>query len=402
MRAASLLIGLSLAAGCAANDGGGGADGGDGDAAVATDAAIDANPCPRPLAPADRPRVVVMSLPYTAAGGQASTWARWTLDGAGELRDSGERFTMGRATTGRVAFTPDGAVGLAPQSDGSLGVFRIVDGHIEVVHARFAGDFYADDVVIAPDGASAWIVDGNWANNGGGVYQVDIGCDGTLTERPRWFTSKLAAGLHVRGGRALVPAAEIGAGSPAGEDVHLLDWTTDPPTRLGGVDAFGDDLAIAAGSAVTDDGKFALIGDNSEFSGLPNRIAVVAIGAARLQPTTVLTPVKDPVAIVASPFDDAALIVSGYDNALLRLDYAPGAATPFAGLRALAYSGARPQLPGDAVRIDRGALRGLVLVVENTGVRRVRFAGGGVITDLGKTSTGTGTAAIPGAIGVQP
>jgi hypothetical protein len=200
----------------------------------------------------------------------------------------------------------------------------------------------------------------------------------------------------------VVAAAEVGAGSPAGHDVHLLDWTQDPPTRVAGVDAFGDDLAIVGGSAVTADGKYALVGDTSEFSGLPNRIAVVGLGAGALTATTVLTPVRDPVAIVASPFDDAALIVSGYDDALLALDYAPLAATPFARLRALTYVGGRPRLPSDAVMIERGGLRGLVVIAENVGLRRVRFAGAGAINDLGKTSTGTGTAAIPGALGVQP
>ena len=398
MRAALVLCAL-LAAACGGDDAATGPD-----AAGGADASVDAagNPCPRPPAAADRTRAVVVSMPYTAGGGQASTWALWTLDQAGALADTGQRFEMGRAVNGRVAFTPDGVVGLATQADGSLGVFRVEDGAVTVVHARFRGSFYAERVVVAPDGASAWVVDPNWANNGGGVYRVDIGCDGTLTDRGRWFESKLAARLDVRGGRAVVAAAEVGTGSPAGHDAHLVDWSQDPPVRLGGVDAFGDDKAIVAGFAVTADGKYALLGDYSEFSGLPNRVAVVGVGATALTATTVLTPVEDPVAIVASPFDDAALVVSGYGDAIFALDYAPAAATPFTRLRALTYSGTRPQLPGDAVLVERGALRGLVLVVENTGLRRVRFAGGGAVTDLGKTSTGTGTAAIPGALGVQP
>ena len=374
------------------------------DASTATDADPDAPTCPRPLAPADRTRKVVVSLPYDSAGHQAPTWALWSLDTAGTLTDTGTRFTMGRATTGEVAFTPDGAIGLAVQDDGSLGVFRVDGDAVTVVHARFEGSFYAGHVVIADDGAAALVVDGNWANNGGGLYRVDIGCDGTLTDRGRWLPGKLAAGLHVLGTRALVPAAEFGDGSPPGADVHLLDLTREPPARIASVDAFGDDDAIVAGSAVTHDGRFALVGDNSEFSGVPNRVAVVGVAAngASLTAQDVLTPVEDPIAIVTSPFDDAALVVSGYGDAIYALDYAPAAATPFTRLRALTYTGARPQLPGDAVAITRGALRGLVVVVENTGLRRVRFAGGGVVNDLGKTSTGTGVAAIPGALGIQP
>lgn len=400
MRRVSLALCVALAPACTADDIPVGSDGGLPDAA--TDAAVDAPACPRSAAPADRTRKVVVSMPYDAAGAQASTWAVWNLDATGALTSTATRFTMGRATSGTIAFTPDGAIGLAPQGDGTLGVFRIDGDEVTVVHARFDGSFYADHVVVDPSGSFAYVVDGNWANNGGGIYRIDIGCDGTLTDRGRWFSTKLAAGLFVRGGRALVPATELGTGSPAGHDVHLVDWTRDPPARLGGVDAFGDELAIVGGAALTSDGKYALLGDTSEFSGLPNRVAVVGVGASGLTATTVLSPVRDPVAIVASPFDDAALVVSGYDDALLALDYAPAASTPFSRLRALTYAGARPRLPGDAVMIERGALRGLVLVVENTGVRRVRFAGGSVVTDLGKTSTGSGTAAVPGAIGVQP
>lgn len=67
----------------------------------------------------------------------------------------------------------------------------------------------------------------------------------------------------------------------------------------------------------------------------------------------------------------------------------------------LAYEGARPQLPGAAVRIDRGTLRGRVLVSENVGVRSVAFELDGP-RDLGLFSFGEGLPAIVGAIGVTP
>jgi hypothetical protein len=120
-------------------------------------------------------------------------------------------------------------------------------------------------------------------------------------------------------------------------------------------------------------------------------------------PRQVLTPVEDPLSIVMSPFDDAALVASGFGDALIALDYAPQAAMPFSVRGPLTYVGARPELPGHAVMISTGALRGLVFVAENLGVRRVRFAAGGVVTDLGKTATGaSGFENITGAIGIQP
>ena len=46
-------------------------------------------------------------------------------DEAGEIHDDGTRFSMGRATMGRVRFTPDGELGFAVQEDGSVGVFSL-------------------------------------------------------------------------------------------------------------------------------------------------------------------------------------------------------------------------------------------------------------------------------------
>lgn len=43
-----------------------------------------------------------------------------------------------------------------------------------------------------------------------------------------------------------------------------------------------------------------------------------------------------------------------------------------------------------------------MLVSENVAVRRLRFEGGGVVTDLGPFELGMGTDAIAGALGVQP
>lgn len=409
MRRAPLVPSLAAilatgAAGALAACGGDDTSTGTPDAAATVDAAPapDANPCPRAAAPADRARKVVVSLPYDAGGGQASTWT--VLDLAADGTPSGPTgapFTMGRATRGAIAFTPDGEVGLVAQDDGSLGVFRFDGDTPVVVHARFTGSFYAERVVVDPAGDLAYVIDPNWRNNGGGIYRVAIGCDGSLTDLGLWFPTKLAAGLHLRGERAVLVATDVGD-SPAGDTVDLLDWTTEPPGLLDGDPLFPDDQAIVAATAMTANGRHVLVGDNSEFSGLPNRVAVAAVAGDAVTTTQVITPVEDPVAIVASPFDDAALVVSGYGDAVFVLDYAPDAATPFTLRGEVAYAGAAPQLPGDAVMVDRGGQRGLVLIAELAGVRRMRFGAGATVTDLGLQSTGTGYTAITGAIGVQP
>ncbi len=378
----------------------------DPDAAVTVDAVppADASPCPRVLAPADRPRKVVVSLPYDAKGAQATRYRVLDLAENGVLSTSATYFSMGRAFSGKIAFTPDGEVGLVAQQDGTLGVFRLVDGVPEVVHAAFAGSFYADKVVVDPGGSIAYVLDNQWRNNGGGVYRVAIGCDGTLTDLGLWFEAKLASGLHLRGGRAVLAAIDVGS-SPAGDDVHLLDWTAGPPAApavLDGADAFGDDEQIVGGSAVTADGAFALIGDYQGITSAPNRVAVVALDGDAVTPTQVLAPVIDPLDILASPYGDAALVVTGLDDAVVILDYDPRAASPFAVRGEPAYTGGAPQLPGNAAMIERGNLRGLVLLSELHGVRRIRFGSGAQVTDLGRTSTGSGFDSIVGAVGVQP
>jgi hypothetical protein len=311
---------------------------------------------------------------------------------------------MGHAFSGSIVFTPDGEVAIAVHEDGTLGVVRFdAAGAPVVVHPSFKGSFYAQTVTILPDGAHALVVDPNWRNNGGGLYRVAIGCDGTLTDEGLVAPSKLGAGLALLpNGKGMLAAADV-LGSKAGDSAHLLDLGSTPPALLGGADAFGDDQAIVSAVAATHDGAYVLIGDNSEFSGNPNRVAVVRHDANGPAAAQVLTPVDDPVGIVPSPFDDAVLVVSGYDNAFFRLTYDPkNAAAPFADAGPITYIGKKPELPGAAGLVARGKLTGRVLVAENTGIRPLAFHKGGTIEDLGKFDLGDGMEQITGAIGVSP
>lgn len=377
--------------GGSAGQGGGGGSGG-------------AGGCPRLPAAADRDRRVVVSHPYDADSNPAEVYEILKLSQGGVLSATGKSVSLGRSTWGTVSFTPDGEIGLVAQDDGSLGVLRFTPaGEAEVVHAAFEGSFYASSVVVEPGGSTAIVLDEDWPDSGGGLYRVAIGCDGTLSDLGRIAPTKNIGGLaFLAGGARAVVAARQAFDSTPGHDAELLTWG-ETPTLLGDADAFGDDEAILSALAVTHDGAFALIGDNSEFSGLPNRVAVVSVGGSTPGAVSVLSPIDDPVAIVASPFDDAALVVSGYGNAFYRVLYAkdqPG--PPFTVAGKLSYVGAKPQLPAGAVLIDRGTLKGLVLVAENVGVRLVRFKGGGEIEDLGLVVKGDGLQAITGAIGVQP
>lgn len=399
-RIARILVCAALA-GCGGGgggsvDGGGGSDGG-----ASADAAVTG--CPRPPSAADRERVVVISHPYDASGAKAPTYEVLTLGTDGTLTQTGTTFEMGRSLDARIHFTPDGAVGMVAQEDGTLGIFRLDGTTPTVIDAGYdaGGAFYASDVVISADGAHAFVLDSQWRENGGGIDQLAIDCDGNVTYQGEIAPARLAYAMAWASGTTALVAADDIRDSTPGDTVHLVDLAGNGV--IAGADAFGDDQAIVSDATIFGAGaRYFLVGDNSQFSGVDNRIAVVALGAQTLTPVQVLTPIEDPFALVASPDGDVAIAVSGFGNAIFQLDYTQGADPPFSIAGELTYTGAAPQLPGKAVLIDRGSLRGLVLVAENLGVRRVRFAGGGTVEDDGVTLVGSGNESIVGSIGVQP
>ncbi len=356
--------------------------------------------CGRVAAPVDRVRRVVISHPYDAASDEANAWEVLDLSTAGVLTRPNRTFTMGRATDGVMAFTPDGEIGVVAQEDGSLGVVQLAsDGTPTVIAAAFTGSFYATGVAMAPSGDRVYVLDGNTRDNGGGIYAVDIACDGSVTDAGLVAAAKLPGGLaFVPGSDRAVVAASDFLTSTAGDSAHLVTLGA-TPTWIGGANAFGDAMAIIGGTTLTADAGHFLIGDNSQFSGIPNRVAVVSVSADAVAAVTVIANVGDPEAIVASPFGDVALVSDGFGNAFHVLDVG-GAGWELRG--DVTYVGAAPQLPAGAVEITAGMLAGTALVAENLGVRIATFGRDGSVTDHGAFALGSGTENITGAIGVTP
>jgi hypothetical protein len=340
----------------------------------------------------------VVSHPYDSAGAKSGMYEVLELSAAGALTRPGTTFEMGRASFGSIVFTPDGEVGLVATEDGKLGVFRLVGGVPAVVHAAFDGAFYASRVVIEPRGDSALVLDGNWRENGGGIYRVTIGCDGTLTEVGKVAAAKLPAALaFTDDAHVVVAATDVMDSTTAGHDVHLLGWSA-APSVLAGSDAFGDDMAIVGGAALTADKQTFLVGDTSQFANVPNRVAAVKVTATGVAKGDVV-PVEDPAAIAASPFGNVAIVASAFGDAIYILDINAGA---WRVRGQVAYVGGSPKIPADVAQIDRGTLRGHVLVSENVGVRHLAFRETGAVDDLGSITFGMGLQNIAGAIGVTP
>jgi hypothetical protein len=168
---------------------------------------------------------------------------------------------------------------------------------------------------------------------------------------------------------------------------------------IASADAFADDMQIVGGSTLTAAGTEFLVGDVSQYGDQPNRVAVVPVTGTTLGTPYMIPMVEDPLGLFASPFADKVLVVSGFGDAMFQLTKTNGS---YVKTGELTYQGPKPQLPGGAVMIDRGALRGLVLVAENVGVRRVEMFANGNIVDRGNFSLGNGLVNSTGAIGVTP
>ena len=366
----------------------------DPDQPATPDAPEDPGPagCPRTVAPEDRDRFVVVSHPYTADSMPSGAFEVLDLSLAGELTRPGRTFEMGRAVIGTITFTPDGEVGIAALDNGKLGVFTLAaDGTPTVVHTEFAGEFYADRVIVEPRGDRLRVLDGNTPENGGGVYRLTIGCDGTLTDHGQLLSARTPGGAAVIGSRLLVAT---------GDGIKIVDLSTTPPSVMADETAFADQ-PIIGGSALNHDGTAYLVGDVSQFSAAANGVAIVEVDSAQSELSLrIVVPVEDPEAIATSPFGNVAVVASAFGDAIFVLDDQGPDGWRVRG--EVDYAGAGPQLPGDVTSIERGLLRGHVLVSENVSVRHLVFGSDGSVTDLGSLAFGSGVENIGGAIGVTP
>jgi len=399
MKAALCLL-VPLAVACGSKDG---SDEGVAPGSGAADAGVPTR-CERTSTPADGPRRVVIGHPYEADGSKGNDYEVLDLSAEGVLTRTGTFFEMGRADSNVIELTSDGQVGIAVQDDGTLGVFRFDDDGVTVVHAAFAGSFYAEEILLSDDGSEALVLDPNWRNNDGGIYRISIACDGTITDHGMVLPSKLARTMRrVPGTQTAVLAAKDVGDSPTDKDVHLIDVSDfAAPAVLGSADAFADEDAASTSIQVTADGVFALVADTSGFGG-GNRIGVVALAPA-LAATEIIA-VEDPYDILSSPFGNALAVPSGFGDDIYAIGYDAGAGR-FSAPEPLEYVGDAPAIPGQGVVVARGALAGLALVAENVGVRQIRFAADGSTIDLGLfdlgNEAGDDLTAIVSAIGVTP
>jgi DNA-binding beta-propeller fold protein YncE len=375
----------------------------DAPADVATDAPADAPPgCVRTPAAADRARKLVASHPYDASAAKAKVFEVLDLSATGTLSrpSTPVTFQMGVAFDTPIVFTSDGAVGLVAQDDGTIGVFRLDASGPVVVHAAYKGDFYADRVLLSPDGARAFVLDSNTLENGGGVYEFAVACDGTLTPRGHVVSASGTRAMQLFPGdpsKALIYGTKV-TGAAATADVHLFDTTS--WTRLGSGTAFASNDAIPSDLAITPDGKFAFVADDGAIVG--NRVEIVSINGTTLANAGELsTPYPDGIAV--SPWGNAAFVMNDDSTDQIHI-FKPSSSgtTPWSITGELAYKFGKPQIPVSISTIDRGGLKGTAFVGENLAVRQLQFTAAGDVVDTAKLAWPDAMENIVGVVGVQP
>lgn len=389
------------------DDAGTGTDGttSTGDGATGGDGGDSGTACVRTAKDADRARKVVVSHPFLGAGTKGKKYEVLDLSAAGAITRPGVTFDMGTGLGDDIQFTPDGEIGLVAQDDGSVGVFRFDNGGTGapiVIEAALKGDFYAGRIVIDPTGTRAFVLDSNTQANGGGVYELAIGCDGKVTSKGLVVPGSTANAMAYLPGdpKQAVLAAGKAFASAAGTDVHLVDLGALSLVASG--TGFAGDAgteAIPSSVAVTMDKKFALIADDGAIVG--NRVSVVSLPSMKFvqmlpteYPAKVLTSIHGNAALVLNDDSTDELTVLAYDAA--------NATTPFTNKGRVAYKFPKPQIPVSAVQITRGTLAGRVILGENVAVRQVQFMPDGSVIDTAQTSMGSGIPEIVGVVGVQP
>ncbi|MDP3153724.1 MAG: hypothetical protein Q8N23_13685 [Archangium sp.] len=353
---------------------------------------------------ANAERRVVVSHPFPDDGGfRDNLWEVFTLSPTGTLNPTGPFFRMGRSTdpASPIVFTSDGRIGLVAQDDGTIGVFRFDEQNVTIVHAGYRGDFYARKLLMQPSGNRLWVLDFNTLNNGGGVYTIDIACDGTLSNEQYVMPGNNAsAAVYLPAAQQLLVAARSLPTTPMMQDLHVVDVSQPVPTVRTSTTGFPDRNAIAPTISVSRDQRFVALPDTGFAAG--NRIAFFE-RAGNVLTTKQVVSTNNPVSVTFSPFADLGLVVNTDGSDHFRKLTWDTTGTVFTVSPPIPYTFGRPQLPTAPVMIERGPLTGRMLVAELDAIRQLQFETDGGLTDVSSTPAGgTGNAQILGTIGVVP
>jgi hypothetical protein len=252
---------------------------------------------------------------------------------------------------------------------------------------------------VSEDGSRLFVLDTQTPNNGGGLYELRIGCDGALgAAKKLGEADAMGAFAPIAGDRFFG-----GAGAAFGDRTHdtfTFGVSADAVVSVQAATTVFRERTIVTDAAVSSDGKLGVLACGNSLAG-GSQVVAVSLGATLEKRNTLA--IESASSIVPSPFGNAFLLTTSDPDSVRVLAYdASNSAAPLSLRGELAYRFVRPQLPTSATVISRGKLKGRVLMVENLAVRQVQFQPDGTATDTAKFSFGEGVESIVGAMGVTP
>jgi hypothetical protein len=343
---------------------------------------------------------VVISHPFGKGGMKDNRYEVFGLSPAGVLAKTGSVFQLGVGLHGAVHFTPDGKVGFVAQDDGSLGIFSLAAGVPQVIEPALKPGFYVSDLAISNDGATLYVADGNTAENGGGLHQASIDCDGKLQNWKKLFSAKLPGWPVVLPDGDVVLTGTSVLGSGQAEDGHRMRLSQSQAVRRASTTLIAQDSIASWGTLFGAShvayayGNDLLVGDKLAFVATPSAGAPLG----KVQTLTLTAPNM----LLASPFGNALLVGTVTPDDLYRISFDAGRADAFKLEGKVTYAFGRPEIPAAGAVVARGSNKGMALIGEPSAIRQMRFDASGSVTDVAKLELPPGEENIVGILGVTP
>ena len=365
-----------------------------------------------PGEPEDDDRVVLLGHPFGDQPGTRGNEIRsMVLRSDGTLVDVGTRLDLGSPPE-RIVFTPSGRFALVAGKDGLVTLVEVLAPDELIIRDVVSVDPQGTaDLVIHPDGRTAWLVRRDVRGATSGIFTITIGCEGSLHVVPGHFGLRLAEALALFPGdpdHALLLGGQAVFYPVDDADLRLLVRDGETWRAVGAYDIFHDAVQ-ASGIAVSPDGRTAVVPNASAFSDEGNQVVVLDVhmppaqepaGSGGLVERQRLRAVHDAALARFSP-DGATVVLVQPEAGQISL-LAADAAGHYRVVSTLA-----PGLATDLAIVQRGAGTGLMVVPSvhprlGSRVQVYRLEGPGRARLVDAVDLSAGHTEIPAAIGIRP